>query len=352
MVEYLTFSENELKPPPKRPARYNPSPKPVFPLPHKKKLTYKEEIDFIRRMAQYANFPYCFPEHNEIGKVILDQNVVADAFQKTLEDIIIIVYFRGPRYTRDEWKKRPIDLFPIEMDKNLPQRPLVDSVWHQHVQEMIPSLSHKIERFWRNKKSKFAWSVYFVGHGIGGAYAILAATYIRASMLQEFQMDVSKISVITFGAPRVGDFYFVRFLKRTFNYHGFIRVTHSNDWIPRDFMAKGTFLHYYREYWIENQECNCNLSVLKDVIYNCSGRTSLLDFDENNECNLGTVDSLEDKEHDVHLGPYLGITMGNCEGFALNKEVALKDAYFLSQEGLASFSLFSANKLQASRSAE
>ncbi|KAG9292484.1 hypothetical protein G9A89_001557 [Geosiphon pyriformis] len=322
LKNFTKFKRNELKPPPKRPIRPDPSQPPVFPLPQKK-LAYKHQIHFIRQMAQYANFAYCFPEHNEIGKVIWDQNVIADAFQRTLEDTIIIAYFQGPRYTRDEWKKRPIDLFPIEVDKNLPQRPLVDSVWHQHVQEMMPSLIHKFKKFWRNKKNEFPWKMYFVGHGIGGAYAILAATYIQKLMVQEFQMDVSKISVITFGAPRVGDFYFVRFLKRTFNYDGFIRVTHSNDWIPRDFMAKGNFLHYYREFWIENQDCDCNLSVQKveDVIYNCFGRKSLLDFDENNECNLGTVDSLENKEHDVHLGPYLGTTMGNCEGFALGKEM-------------------------------
>ncbi|KAG9286915.1 hypothetical protein G9A89_000044 [Geosiphon pyriformis] len=200
---FTKFKKNELKPPSKRSTKYYLSQEPVFPPPHKESLTDKAQINFLRRMAQYANFAYCFPEHNEIGKVILDQNVIADAFQKTLEGMVIIAYFRGPHYTRDEWKKRPIDLLPIEVEKYLSQRPLVDSVWHQHVQKMMPSLIQKLKKFWGNKKTESPWRIHFVGHGIGG----------------------------------------------------------------------------------------------------------------------GTVDSLEDKEHDVHFGPYLRTTMGNCEGFALDKEV-------------------------------
>ena len=63
------------------------------------------------------------------------------------------------------------------------------------------------------------------GHGLGGAYATLAATHLMA-------VGVQVDDIYTFGSPRVGDSKFHQWFTKMMNGRFVSRVTHNKDSVP------------------------------------------------------------------------------------------------------------------------
>ncbi|KAG9286558.1 hypothetical protein G9A89_014724 [Geosiphon pyriformis] len=278
---------------------------------NKVEVSSEKEINFLRHMAKIANMAYCRPE-NEIGKVMKRHDIVADIWRRREGDGRLIVYFRGPELNKGQWLKRTLHLNPIDMRTDV-KGSLVDVIWLEHVQTMMPLLITKLERL-----SMSPQKVFFVGHGVGGAYAVLTALYfcnaIHNGVLRwNHNFSINDISVITFGAPRIGNPAFVSLVKHSFRKETVFRVTHWNDWVSRDFMSKGVFLHNEREYWL-NYENDCGCLSKKQLLSKCIGRNSNGEIDENKKCNLGTVDS-EEGNHlsDLNHGPYFDVFFGKCQ---------------------------------------
>ncbi|KAG9286549.1 hypothetical protein G9A89_014715 [Geosiphon pyriformis] len=270
----------------------------------------KSVISFLRRMAQVANFAYCLPQ-NEIGKTLQTEDIPDGGHTP-------FVYFRGPSLSKKEWFERQLKVTEIDMSPDLHQKSLVDSIWLSHVQQMVPFLINKLRKYVFRPVP-----IYFVGHGVGGAYATLAAIYFKymthAGILKQDNLfKRTQVNLVTFGAPRIGNYAFVRTVRNNLPTRGAYRVTRHNDWLSRDFSPKGQFLHYERELWLdyEPNDCECPPFQRKETLFQCIGRNSRGEIDENSECNLGTVDS-ENEEDDygfTNRGPYFGITFGDCNG--------------------------------------
>ncbi|KAG9286560.1 hypothetical protein G9A89_014726 [Geosiphon pyriformis] len=272
----------------------------------------KTAILFMRRMAEIANFAYC-GSLNRIGRVVGDNEVIADFWVNKIDGIRFVAYFRGPNLSKEQWRQRSIYMAPIEVDPLWRENSMVDATWLKHTKMMIPLFIEKFNKL-RIKPNKIS----FVGHGIGGAYAMLTALYFRNLILNgtlksNGDISIYKINIITFGAPRVGNLAFVNQVKRSFHVRNLFRITHFNDWVSRDFMSKRQFLHHELEYWLDYEKDDCGCPSEKQILFQCFGRNSRQEVDENEGCNLGTVDSEEGNYIvNLNLGPYFGIKFGIC----------------------------------------
>ncbi|KAG9287070.1 hypothetical protein G9A89_023035 [Geosiphon pyriformis] len=275
------------------------------------KLASKLEIHnenlkmYVRRMAQISNFAYCLP-YNDIGKVLEDRNIVADIFTKDLETTGAVVYFRGPIFTKEQWRARSIYLKSLEWDDNT----LVDKIWLQNVRKMMPSLVSKLENAAQENKSIKRFKIHFVGHGIGGAALHLEHLVVKQIARGIRNLNPWRYVIVTFGAPRIGNLSFAKLVKLTFFSAHIHRVTNANDWLSREMMPKGLFLHFEPEYWQEKvNQCECQDYYFR--FSKCIGRIQG-EIDESQECNLGTVDFERETSQDLNMGPFMGVIFGKC----------------------------------------
>ncbi|KAG9293836.1 hypothetical protein G9A89_019174 [Geosiphon pyriformis] len=259
---------------------------------------------YLRRRAEIANYGYC-NKKNEIGKAVKDQDIVADICEESVKKKELVIYFRGAKLSKEQWINRPFNVSSTNISTALPLKSRVDSIWLEHVQLMMPLLIGKLKNLREQPEQ-----IDFVGHGIGGVYAVLAALYFKYASYSDFKSIV--IGVITFGTPRFGNLDFVRLVSISFHKQKVIRVTQQNDWISRDFSPKGWFLHNEREYWLEyaKDDCGCILIPKRKILYRCIGRGPQGKIDENLECNLGTVDDGSIQE--VNQGSYFNVEFGKC----------------------------------------
>ncbi|KAG9301244.1 hypothetical protein G9A89_012627 [Geosiphon pyriformis] len=284
-------------------------------------------------MADYINLAYCGKTNNEVGVVVKGGNVFADVHYSRSKEgkLYIISFFKGPDYIRDRQNVSSIKITPYEIEYPKKTVTYVRSTWLEHVRQMMPVLLDKIKRVLiaEQKSIKDSPMYFFTGHGIGGAYALLAALeYQKLSPTQKIKLHGSTflikewpINVVTFGTPRVGNEIFADSVNKAFYAGDYIyRVTHSNDWVPRS-LSKENFVHHERELWITKpDDCDCrkinrlHQSYTADknyAVYECPGFRVGSDYGENLNCNVGTLDG----EGDVaaHYGPYFGITIGDCK---------------------------------------
>ncbi|KAG9286547.1 hypothetical protein G9A89_014713 [Geosiphon pyriformis] len=297
------------------PKRTTNKPKPVKLAEQKVQVSEATLMVFLKRMSIIANFGYCFSQ-NEIGKAVKGENIVADIWDMSVNNQRLVVYFAGPILSKSQWQSRKFHLTPpIQTD----QQSLVDFHWLSHVEQMMPSLFEKLAKISQAKFPQVLLSVYFVGHGVGGAYATLAAmcfnrALIAGGLLKDLGFSPWHTRIVTFGAPRVGNLEFIKTLKRVIVFEKVYRVTHWNDWLSREMLPKDPFLHYEREFWLdyEKADCDCMSFKKKPILFKCIGRKSGV-IDENQECNLGTVDSEDpDDIAKINLGPYFGTIFTNC----------------------------------------
>ena len=83
-------------------------------------------------------------------------------------------------------------------------------------------------------------AVLFTGHSLGGAAAVLAAALLQS------QIRNRVLSVVTFGAPRVGDSDFAAISHYLVPHHRWVHANDGVPWVPpmlRDYRHSG-YLHY------------------------------------------------------------------------------------------------------------
>ncbi|KAG9300973.1 hypothetical protein G9A89_005031 [Geosiphon pyriformis] len=144
----------------------------------------------------------------------------------------------------------------------------------------------------KNYKNYVNHNFVFTGHGEGGALA----TYAALEFWRE-NRDIIKpqqIVIITYGAPRIGDKGFVRYISQRFFVN---RVTYINDYVPL-FLSR-TFKHPDTEYWILRDICDCGDN--RPIIYNCR-----MHFGTENPGELDKTSAIYGSFIDAHNGPYFG----------------------------------------------
>lgn len=85
-----------------------------------------------------------------------------------------------------------------------------------------------INRFNSKKAEEKITSVYFIGHSLGGALATLAA-YDSGVYLASQKITGIKLGLVTFGAPRVGNADFAKYINESLGLSINIRITYRDD---------------------------------------------------------------------------------------------------------------------------
>ncbi|KAG9306043.1 hypothetical protein G9A89_020238 [Geosiphon pyriformis] len=240
----------------------------------------KSLLKLFQLLAHYSNLGYCDLSKNDVGGVVARYGIVADIIQPNGQEILI-AYFKGNTFDKSKWNERQIKFEKTELHSSF-----VDLEWNGHVKKMLPYLYKKLKTFF----DRFDFTnIWFTGHGIGGVYATIAAAYFQKSdLLVEYPRFRYKINVITFGAPRFAAPSFANYAKMSLQIRrsGVWRVTHTNDWVPREFMQRPSFVHTEMEIWLSHPEndCDCMQTTEQDemgkvlVPYQCY---NMKDGDEN-----------------------------------------------------------------------
>jgi predicted lipase len=137
---------------------------------------------------------------------------------------------------------------------------------HAGFQSLIAKHGPQLDSIINNILStKDNYSINVTGHSLGGALAILYG-YTLA-----LRLPYDDIQVITFGSPRVGNYYFKKAVEKLKNLN-ILRVTNDHDMIPAypivNYCHVGNVLH------VRSNETfqiftNNNYSLLKYSIMNC-----------------------------------------------------------------------------------
>ncbi|KAG9287315.1 hypothetical protein G9A89_008946 [Geosiphon pyriformis] len=285
-------------------------PKKLVPASHPK---YK----FLAKMAQYANLAYC-PSNNDIADHLLHEitvNTFVDVHTKE-----IVTYFKGVELYGGLLKigKRQIITSTFTFPKTSGIQPAtfsVDAIWNGHVESFMPMLLKKIKKFLEIDPVGAVHTIHFVGHGVGGVYALLAGLFLQQKILKFSKYwHYSHLSVVTFGQPRVGLRSFAQLVNTVLKVY---RVTNASDNVPHYPQTKYKYIHTEKEYWLEPRDCNCWISdngiiFGESQLYECSGVDEFADLKENPECNVNQVEKEKESEK-AHFGPYFGITFGVCD---------------------------------------
>ncbi|KAG9291221.1 hypothetical protein G9A89_021723 [Geosiphon pyriformis] len=272
-----------------------------LPSPPKGLVTDLNTLDILYRMARHANRAYCLSE-NIIGMDI--PGVIAHFHEsKRLKEFV--AYFGQKRQmTMANWSKRKPSLIPY----NSVEGAFVDKKWLDTSTKLASKLQLAVIRFFVDMPGD-KLKIYFVGHGIGGAYAILTGLLVSKSFEYYYGYQDEKPNIkwiaVTFGQPRIGNSQFAQHVNKVLETY---RVTHKNDHVPHQPKfnpTSHTLMHHELEFWIES--CDCQ-------VYACPGfwNDDVFKAGESKVCN-GVTDG---EGETAHMGPYLETTFRDCTQFS------------------------------------
>ncbi|KAG9293172.1 hypothetical protein G9A89_010509 [Geosiphon pyriformis] len=240
----------------------------------------------------------------------------------------------GRLYTKEQWASFQPNFVPFVAEGLEPNKlVLVNEDWYNTVKSIRGSLYKKINSnlfdYYPNIER-----IYFIGHGVGGAYAAIASLlwkleYYKSNHRKKSYFDQwANIKAITFGAPRLGNVPFAKFMNLILEVK---RFTLGNDHVPHFPPSQYKHLilgHSETEIWIEILDCDCNES--KENYWECQGfdhgaklwKQVARSFDkiswdagyfgENQECNIGQS-IVNVPGYFIHSGPYGGYTIDDCD---------------------------------------
>lgn len=142
--------------------------------------------------------------------------------------------------------------------------------------EMLPVVSDLLK--------KYNYTVTLTGHSVGGAVATLSSIYMNDNL----HVPWSRINLVTFGEPRIGNAAFARWFN-TKN-AGHLRVTNNRDMIVHLPLNDAGYFHRKREIFLKD-----------GAMYRCTSENL-----EDDSCANSMVPFLNILDH-IN---YLGITMG------------------------------------------
>ncbi|KAJ4306401.1 hypothetical protein N0V88_001201 [Collariella sp. IMI 366227] len=168
------------------------------------------------------------------------------------------------------------------------------------------------------KAANPSYQVVVTGHSLGGSVGLLAAAYIRKAGIPA--------DLYTYGAPRVGNTAFVKFV--TVQPGAEYRITHTVDPVPRLPPIIANFRHTSPEYWIDQGSDEVVTLDEVDVCggysnTNCNGGTKGLEMDAHgwyfqrlNGCSTGETPfkrEISDAELEAKLNMYVDLDVTVAE---------------------------------------
>jgi hypothetical protein len=157
----------------------------------------------------------------------------------------IIVTLRGTVVTSTTNLIEDADILPrVQAWKNY--RHVPDNVWvHPGFWSSWNLLKKGIfEGIAQTRKQFNSTKITFTGHSLGGAMATIAA--------MDYWVTTGHVPrVITFGSPRVGNYYFAHYFEQIFGMNSYRFVNH-NDFIPHLPLEDMGYYHTSVENWFQN----------------------------------------------------------------------------------------------------
>ncbi|KAG9285739.1 hypothetical protein G9A89_003418 [Geosiphon pyriformis] len=276
----------------------------------KVRVTDEEELALLAQHAFYAYYAACLDSKED--KFVTDlyaKFVIKAEKRKKKEPETRIVYFNTPEHY--EGKIHTLVPFRGNMFAG------VDKEYHD---VWLRLHLNKFKTFWQKvydihsqnpkmgipgKKCYFE----FTGFGIAGVQAVFAGLAYAKKYKQ-------KPIVVTFGQPKMGDFYFAYEVYLNVRLY---RVTYGKDYVPGFPLNVPEYWPLSTEYWIPQQnQCECFVDdpVAKrsfPEVYKCEQRGTK---DLNKLCNaqfhrqVNVPQYMADNHY--HSGPYFGYYMGLC----------------------------------------
>ncbi|KAG9288662.1 hypothetical protein G9A89_006763 [Geosiphon pyriformis] len=274
-------------------------------LHHRQVLSKKDKnISDLQLYAKVANVPYCQP----YNRISISYFGAEQTRQSNVN--VIVVTFGAHKTSLHDWKRDNVvmkTLYPAYVtEKEFHRKNFFDwknemvhgemyRDWCPHQRDFLNEMKKLVEKYPNH-------GIRFVGHGLGGAYAIFAmlAFIINYPKSRE-------VAAYTFGQPRIGNRAFARFVNemiflKTIKVY---RATILGDpiilWPDTSNMSETSqitpFQHHETEFFIdeENQVVRCQSE-------NDEGT-------ENKSCSAGHN---QQNTVDKNTGPYFSIPMGTC----------------------------------------
>ncbi|KAG9304560.1 hypothetical protein G9A89_020124 [Geosiphon pyriformis] len=254
---------------------------------------FKERLD---NSAAYASLAYCLKnkDGDEVAPGVFAKSIIARNEQNGND---LVIYFSGINPTREEWLDKIFTLGNYEPFSSIIK---VDrNFWNSFSNMTI--LKEKIVKTLQGTSNKQIDTVRFIGHSLGGVYAMFAAATLHNTQGND------RVEVFTFGQPPIGNYEFAKWFNSLSkkNLIAF-RVTHSDDIIPRLPIDKPKvpLFHHAVEVWID-ANCDC---YQNEQVYVCHGPIENGFYTESDQCNKGS----KTMGGHAHNGPYFGHYMGVC----------------------------------------
>ncbi|KAG9307109.1 hypothetical protein G9A89_016937 [Geosiphon pyriformis] len=260
--------------------------------------------------AKMANTAYCQP-----SQVTLKYFVTNDPNWQA-----IIIAFGGRESDLKEYiKNRAISY--IEYPSSLDERKFHSKIYKYWEKERVNAAMYRtwltaqqefLERVEEIMKNNVNAIVRFIGHRLGGAFAVLAALAFLAKYPDQI------IVVYTYGQPRIGNQKFVGFINQLIHMKKLqvLRATRPDDpiidWPKMNFSASLSYTHCPTEYWYDEEN---------DRSYQCRSQDG---FKENSNCAASNIYNPNKKDGKV----YFGVLMGTC----LKEIATLKPKLIIQQQ--------------------
>ncbi|KAG9288661.1 hypothetical protein G9A89_006762 [Geosiphon pyriformis] len=205
-----------------------------------KTLVPIEELKGLEEYARWAALAYCLKLNDQTSKF---SNDILGSAQLEPQKKRIIFNFLGVERHPIEFKKntRQIDYPPTAAFSSFAKV-------HAGLYQRFNGAQVKIlKNLVRIKKIRPEWKFVLTGHGLGGAYAVLAG--LALINIPTFQDE--QIIITTFGEPRIGNKEFAEYVDNIQNFKIY-RFTHTIDpfvQMPAS-DSETRYTHHKLEYWI------------------------------------------------------------------------------------------------------
>jgi len=183
-----------------------------------------DQIGAYSDSEESLNFGLVLASKNDRSLVVVFRGTIETAVSNLVEDAYIL-----PR--EQAWKGFR------EVPNNVYVHPGFWSAWKALKPGIMSGIKEGLVKY-------NATSVTFTGHSLGGALATVAAL--------DYWVETGHTGrVITFGCPRVGNYYFARFFENIFQTNSYRFVNHY-DFIPHLPLEDMGYYHTSVEHWFQN----------------------------------------------------------------------------------------------------
>ncbi|KAG9288507.1 hypothetical protein G9A89_015713 [Geosiphon pyriformis] len=234
----------------------------------------------FKTYASLANLAYCTDLPLEKGMMKFGDGDGVSGFVYVNQKAHNVIFgFKGPTSPNDE---KLIDKSSLEPYKDGGQ---VHAGWYNTYSSAEPGLIPKMVEFINPfLQTSLPFKLFFTGHDSGGAYAVFTALALQK------KFSLKKVSVLTFGQPRLGDAQFAQLVNSRLVVY---RITVGNDIVSNTPSRDNGYIHFQNEVWYN-----------KGSAYVCRAPNG----QENQSCNQGQ----KPLSSELHDGRYFEVMMNHC----------------------------------------